>query len=58
MYIGFLEMKDPTKPQTTLDRRESKLLAKSKYFRKPVLNGLREIKEGEVNSWREVWHEL
>ena len=51
-------MKDRTKPQTTLDRRESKLLAKFKYFRKPVLNGLREIKEGEVNSWREVWHEL
>jgi hypothetical protein len=58
MYIGFLEMKDRTKPQTRLDRRKSKLLANSEYFRKLVLKGLREIKEGKVNSWREVWHEL
>lgn len=58
MYIGFLEMKDLTKPQTTLDRRESKLLAKSKYFRKLVLKGLREIKEGKVGRWKDVWGRL
>ena len=54
MYIGFLEMKDRTKSQTRLDRRESKLLANSEYFRKLVLNGLREIKEGKVNRWKDV----
>ena len=54
MYIGFLEMKDRTKSQTRLDRRESKLLADSEYFRKLVLKGLREIKEGKVNRWKDV----
>jgi len=51
-------MKDRIKPQTTSDRRESRLLAKSKYFRKLVLKGLREIKEGKVNHWKEAWDEL
>ena len=58
MYIGFLQMKDRTKPQTTLDRRESKLLAKSRYFRKFVMKGLREIKERKVNPWKDVWDKL
>jgi hypothetical protein len=58
MYIGFLEMKDRTKPQNRLDRGESKLLAKSKYFRKLVLKGLREIKEGKVRRWKDVWGRL
>jgi len=38
MYIGFLQMKDRTKPQTTLDRRESKLLAKSKQYSVPGID--------------------
>jgi DNA-directed RNA polymerase subunit K/omega len=47
-------MKDRTKSQSRLDRRESKLLADSEYFRKLVLKGLREIKEGKVNRWKDV----
>ena len=54
MYIGFLEMKDRTKSKSRLDRRESKLLADPEYFRKLVLKGLREIKEGKVNRWKDV----
>jgi hypothetical protein len=48
-------MKDRTKPQNRLDRSENKLLIKSKYFRKLILNGLREIKEGKVGRWKDVW---
>jgi len=51
-------MKDRTKSQTRLDRRESKLLANSEYFRKLVLKGLREIKEGKVGRWKDVWNRL
>ena len=51
-------MKDRRKPQNRLDRRESKLLAKSKYFRKLILKGLREIKEGKVSRWKDVWGRL
>jgi len=51
-------MKDRTKPQNRLDRRENKLLIKSKYFRKLILNGLREIKEGKVGRWKDVWGRL
>jgi len=42
-------MKDRTKSQTGLDRKESELLANSECFRKLVLKGLREIKEGKVS---------
>jgi hypothetical protein len=54
MYRGFLETKDRVRPQNRLDQRESKLLAKSRYFRKLFLKGLREIKEGKVSRWKDV----
>lgn len=41
-----------------LDRKESKLLSQSKHFKKLVQKGLREIKEGKTNPWKEVWDEL
>jgi hypothetical protein len=41
-----------------LDRKESKLLGQSKYFKKLVEKGLEEIKEGKVSPWKEVWDEL
>jgi hypothetical protein len=44
--------------QERLDRKESKLLSQSKHFRKLVQKGLREIKEGKANPWKEVWDEL
>jgi hypothetical protein len=40
------------------DRKELKLLAKSRYFRKLVREGLREIKERKVNPWKDVWDKL
>jgi len=58
MYIRFLEMQDHMKTQNRSDRKELKLLAKSRYFRKLVRKGLREIKERKVNPWKEVWHDL
>ena len=58
MYIRFLEMQDHMKTQNRSDRKELKLLAKSKYFRKLVRKGLREIKERKVTPWKEVWDEL
>ena len=44
--------------QERLDRKESKLLSQSKQFRKLVQKGLKEIKEGKANPWKEVWDEL
>ena len=44
--------------QEKSDRKESKLLGQSKYFKKLVQKELQEIKEGKVNSWKEVWDEL
>jgi hypothetical protein len=41
-----------------LDRKESKLLGQSKYFKKLVEKGLQDIKEGKVKPWKEVWDEL
>ena len=41
-----------------LDRKESRLLGQSKYFKKLVQKGLQEIKEGKVSPWKEVWDEL
>ena len=58
MYIRLLEMQDHMKTQNRSDRKELKLLAKSKYFRKLVRKGLREIKERKVNPWKDVWDEL
>lgn len=51
-------MRDRMKAQNRLDRKELKLLAQSKYFKKLVRKVLREIKQGKVNSWKEVWDEL
>jgi hypothetical protein len=39
--------------QEKLDRKESKLLSNSKYFRKLVQKELREIKEGKISPWLE-----
>ena len=58
MHIRFLEMQDHMKTQNRSDRKELKLLAKSKYFRKLVREGLREIKERKVTPWKDVWDEL
>lgn len=44
--------------QEKLDRRESKLLSKSKYFRKLVQKGLQEIREDRTSPWKEIWDEL
>jgi hypothetical protein len=44
--------------QERSDRKESKLLAHSKYFKKLVQKGLQEIKEGKVSPWKDVWDEL
>ncbi len=44
--------------QERSDRKESKLLGESKHFRKLVQKGLREIKEGKISPWKEVWDEL
>jgi hypothetical protein len=41
-----------------LDRKETKLLSRSKHFKKLVQKGLKEIKEGETSSWKGVWDEL
>ena len=40
--------------QERVDRKESKLLSQSQHFRKLVQKGLREIKEGKANPWKEV----
>jgi hypothetical protein len=58
MYIRFLEMQDHMKTQNRSDRKKLKLLAKSRYFRKLVRKGLREIKERKVNPWKDVWDKL
>jgi hypothetical protein len=44
--------------QERLDRKESKLLSQSKHFKKLVQKGLREIREGKISPWKEVWDEL
>jgi hypothetical protein len=44
--------------QERLDRKESKLLSQSKHFKKLVQKGLKEIKEGKISPWKEVWDEL
>jgi len=44
--------------QERLDRKESKLLSQSKQFKKLVRKGLKEIEEGKVKPWKEVWDEL
>jgi hypothetical protein len=44
--------------QEKLDRKETRLLGQSKYFRKLVQKSLQEIKEGKVSPWKEVWDEL
>jgi hypothetical protein len=44
--------------QERSDRKESKLLTQSKHFKKLVQKGLREIKEGKISPWKEVWDEL
>lgn len=44
--------------QERLNRKESKLLSESKYFKKLVQKGLKEINEGKISSWKEVWDEL
>ena len=41
-----------------MDRREGKILSQSKEFKKLVRKGLKEIKEGKVKNWKEVWDEL
>ena len=51
-------MQDHMKTQNKSDRKELKLLAKSRYFRKLVREGLREIKERKVNPWKDVWDKL
>ena len=58
----ILDIKDYRKMlslvQEKLDRKESRLLGQSKYFRKLVQKSLQEIKEGKVSPWKEVWDEL
>ena len=58
----ILDIKDYRKMlslvQEKLDRKESRLLGQSKYFKKLVQKGLEEIKEGKVSPWKEVWDEL
>ena len=58
----ILDIKDYRKMlslvQEKLDRKESRLLGQSKYFKKLVQKGLQEIKEGKVSPWKEVWDEL
>jgi len=44
--------------QERSDRKESKLLSQSKHFKQLVQKGLREIKEGKISPWKEVWDEL
>ena len=44
--------------QERLDRKESKLLSQSKHFKKLVQKGLKEIEEGKIRAWKEVWDEL
>jgi prevent-host-death family protein len=44
--------------QERLDRKESQLLSESKDFKKLVRKGLKEIKEGKINLWKDVWDEL
>ena len=44
--------------QESSDRKESKLLSQSKHFKQLVQKGLREIKEGKISPWKEVWDEL
>jgi len=44
--------------QERLNRKESKLLSESKYFKKLVQKGLKEINEGKISPWKEVWDEL
>jgi hypothetical protein len=51
-------MQDHMKTQNRSDRKKLKLLAKSRYFRKLVRKGLREIKERKVNPWKDVWDKL
>lgn len=38
--------------QEKLDRKESKLLSQSKYFKKLVQKGLKEIEEGKTRPWK------
>ncbi len=58
----ILDIKDYRKMltlvQEKLDRKETRLLGQSKYFKKLVQKSLREIKEGKVSPWKEVWDEL
>ena len=58
MYIRLLEMQDHMKTQNRSDRKESRLLGQSKYFKKLVREGLREIKDRKVTPWKDVWDEL
>jgi hypothetical protein len=44
--------------QERLDRKESKLLAQSKHFKKLVQKSLRKVREGKTSPWKEVWDEL
>jgi hypothetical protein len=58
----ILDIKDYRKMlslvQEKLDRKESRLLGQSKYFRKLVRKGLQEIKEGKVSPWKDGWGRL
>lgn len=58
----ILDIKDYRKMlslvQEKLDRKESRLLGQSKYFKKLVQKSLQEIKEGKVSLWKEVRDEL
>jgi hypothetical protein len=58
----ILDIKDYRKMlslvQEKLDRKESRLLGQSKYFKKLVQKSLQEIREGKVSPWKEVWDEL
>lgn len=40
------------------DQREVKILSRSKEFKKIVSRGLKEIREGKVKGWKEVWDEF
>jgi hypothetical protein len=44
--------------QEKKDYKESMVLARSKVFKKMVQRGLKEINEGKVKHWKEVWDEL
>jgi hypothetical protein len=40
------------------DHKESRILSQSAEFKTLVKKGLKDIKEGRIKPWKEVWDEL